>query len=375
MSAPVVIAGGGPAGAAAACVLSRAGVAVTLIERTSEATDKICGEFLSAEAQHYLNGIGVDPFAHGAHRIGHVRLVNGTHVANSKLPFTGAGLSRRVLDEALLHHAALLGADIRRGQAVTLCQDESPLSLSLGAHGTIVPKTLFLATGKHELRGLRRTVGTASDCVGFKLHLRLDAAQTEALAGHVEIIMLRDGYAGLQRIEDGMANLCLLISNARLQEHGNCWEGLLDHLLQTEPHLSVRLANATPLMARPLAIFRVPYGFVHTPGKADPPGVFRLGDQMAVIPSFTGDGMSIALHSAVVAARCHLLGKDAATYHRRLRHDIAGQISRAGVLQRVANSAPNFLVQAARLCPAGVRLAARLTRVPSRALEGRVFFF
>ena len=175
----------------------------------------------------------------------------------------------------------------------------------------------------------------------------------------------------------GCPNLCLLVGSARLQQHGNSWEGLLEHLLQTEPHLALRLANATPPVARPLAISRIPYGFVHTPSESDPPGIFRLGDQMGVIPSFTGDGMSIALHSAIVAATCHLAGEDAGTYHRRLRRDIAGQIRRAGALQHAAEAAPDWIVRAARLWPGGLRLAARMTRVSSRALifprEGLLF--
>ena len=205
MTPPVFIAGGGLAGAAAACVLSRAGHPVTLIERQSQATDKICGEFLSGEAQHYLAGIGIDTFALGAHRITAVRLVNGTSSATCKLPFTGAGLTRRVLDEALLHHAACLGAEIRRGQAVTLRQDRNPIILELGETEKIEPKTVFLATGKHDLRGLRRPAHLAPDLVGFKLHLHLDPAQTKALESVVEIIMLGDGYAGLQRVENGMS--------------------------------------------------------------------------------------------------------------------------------------------------------------------------
>ena len=246
MTSPIVIAGGGLAGGAAACMLARAGRPVTLIERQSQPTDKICGEFLSAEAQHYLSAIGIDPFALGGHKISSVRLVNGTSSVACKLPFAGAGLSRRVLDEALLHHAAQSGADVRRGHTLTLRQDRNPIILDLGDDEEIRPHTVFLATGKHDLRGLRRKSKAPSDLVGFKLHLHLDPAQTAALAGHVEIIMLPDGYAGLQLVENGKANLCLLVATARLQKAGNTWEGLLEHLVQTEPHLHTRPHQRRP---------------------------------------------------------------------------------------------------------------------------------
>jgi flavin-dependent dehydrogenase len=91
---------------------------------------------------------------------------------------------------------------------------------------------------------------------------------------------------------------------------------------------------------------------------------------MGVIPSFTGDGMSIAMHSAMVAASCHLAGATAADYHHRLRRDIYAQIKRATMLRHVAKSAPGRagLMSLAILWPAGMRLAARLTRVPTGAL-------
>ena len=80
------------------------------------------------------------------------------------------------------------------------------------------------------------------------------------------------------------------------------------------PALGSDLHNATPCWPKPLAISPIPYG--HLGGPAD--GMWRVGDQVAVIPSFTGDGMSIALHSAVLAAEMYLDGKSADDYVRRL---------------------------------------------------------
>jgi hypothetical protein len=351
----VLVAGGGLAGAAAACLLARAGQPVRVIERAAQPVDKVCGAFVSAEAQLYLRHLGLDLAALGGAPITGLRLVRGDAVVSCRLPFAGLGLSRLVLDEALLRHAAQCGAQVARGQAFGVAERTD---------------TLFLATGKHDLRGLRRKAANVPDLVGFKLGFRLSEPQQAALAGHVEILLLDRGYAGLQLVEHGMANLCLLVERARLQQAGGDWDGLLDDLRRTAPHLRTRLAGAAPLARRPLSIFRVPYGFVHRPGDDDPPGVYRLGDQMGVIPSFTGDGMSIALHSAAVAAAVFLSGGTAAAYHRRIRRDIAGQIGRAGTLYRVG-SAPSLqpaLMRLAAVWPGGLRLAASVTRVPPGAV-------
>jgi len=80
--------------------------------------------------------------------IGALRLVHGTASVACRLPFAGVGLSRRVLDEALLGRAAQLGAEIRRGQVANLTQDRGPIVLDVDG-AEVRTDTLFLATGKH----------------------------------------------------------------------------------------------------------------------------------------------------------------------------------------------------------------------------------
>ena len=74
----------------------------------------------------------------------------------------------------------------------------------------------------------------ASELIGLKLHLRLDAAQTRALEGHVELSLFDGGYAGLQPVEGGIANLCLVVSKARFASLGRDWR----RLVATMPHLA-----------------------------------------------------------------------------------------------------------------------------------------
>ncbi len=117
MPGPVII-GGGPAGATAAIVLARAGRAVTLIERNAGPADKVCGDFLSAEAIEAIAALGVDLPALAPSPITAVRLVHGKRTATARLPFAALGLTRRALDEALLQQAKLSGATILRGHPV-----------------------------------------------------------------------------------------------------------------------------------------------------------------------------------------------------------------------------------------------------------------
>src|SRR3712207_4437501 len=113
----IVVAGGGLAGAAAACLLAQAGRSPLLIERETAPRHKVCGEFLSIEAQAYLAHLGIGLDELGASRIASVRLIHGRTMAEADLPFEARGISRKVLDEILLDRAASCGARLLRGDA------------------------------------------------------------------------------------------------------------------------------------------------------------------------------------------------------------------------------------------------------------------
>ena len=365
----IAIAGAGPAGAAAAILLAQGGREVTLVERERVAGHKVCGEFISREAVADLASAGVDVAALGACRIGRVRLVRGARVVEAALPFVAASLTRRALDAALQARAEACGVRLLRGQAVRGLRRDA---LELDGGGEVRASAVFLATGKHELRGHRRVApgAGAPGLVGFKTYWRLAPAQAVALAGHVEVLLFHDAgraggggtYGGLQPVEGGCANLCLLVSRARLVAAGGRWDAVLAGLCEECGHLRARLDGAVPLLERPLSIAGVPYGFVHR-GADD--GVFRLGDQAAVIPSFSGDGIAIALHSAGLAARVVLGGGGPAEYARRMRADVARpmRVARAlsGLGQTRAGQAA--LMAACGVWPGVIRAAALGTRV------------
>jgi flavin-dependent dehydrogenase len=376
-TAEVVILGGGLAGASAACVLAKAGHQVLILEREATATHKICGEFLSTETQGYLRQLGLDLDSLGGHIVSHLRLVCGKKIVETALPFNGLGLSRYRLDEALLNHASQCGALLWRGQRAGVSNTMEDIILDVQNTGTVRTNTLFLATGKHELRELRRNPHPpAEDLVGFKMYFDVDSEQCNALAKHVELVLFAHGYAGLQRVEDGRVNLCLLTERSWLTACGGTWEGLLEELLRTCPHLQRRLSNAAPLLSKPLSIYRVPYGFVYNPPIDKPDNIYRLGDQVGVISSFSGDGMAIALHSGVLAANHYLSSLGADSYHSQIRRDIASQIWRAGLLYRVSRWAPSrrLFMGLTGLLPRSLSLAASLTRIPPSSVRQAMRF-
>lgn len=76
-----------------ALTLARAGRDVTLLEKSKEPHDKVCGEFLSREALVHLQRVGLDVRARGAVPIQHMRLVTPWFQQQSRLPFGAWSLS------------------------------------------------------------------------------------------------------------------------------------------------------------------------------------------------------------------------------------------------------------------------------------------
>jgi menaquinone-9 beta-reductase len=361
-----LVIGGGPAGTMVAMRLAAAGRVVTLLEKERSAHHKVCGEFLSWEAVKYLNQVGVDPCALGAVPITKVRLTAGARTVEAELPFQALSLSRYMLDEVMLARAQEEGCMVQRGVCVEALQrDGDGWVIKTYAGPSIRAKTVFLASGKHELHGWNRGRGKQSDLIGFKMHWQLAASQTRGLCEVMELFLFPGGYGGLSLVERGVANLCFVVRRAGLRALGG-WTQLLATISSTNRHLGRRLEGAKAMWARPLAISPIPYGYL-TERRGE---LWRVGDQAAVIPSFTGDGMSIALHSANLAAQTYLEGKGTDEFNRSLGDQLRRGMNVATLLSRAMVTRPGqmlatFVLQAV---PSATRRIALSTRIPEEAL-------
>lgn len=370
-----LIAGGGPAGSALAVALATEGRSVLLLERSRTAQHKACGEFLSPESLPFLRRMDIDPEKLGAQTIRSVRLAARDVLAEAALPAAALSLTRRTLDEALLQRAQRSGARVLRGcnvESLSRGGDRKDIwRARAGSAGSdeamfVEGRDAFLATGKHDLRGwLRTTRGVQGGLVAMKMYFVLTPQQQAEIAGNVELIVFPSGYAGLSLVEGGWANLCALVTREKLRSLGGKWQGLLEHMQHHSAHLARRLSGAAPALEFPLALSAIPYGYC-APVADDDASPWRLGDQAAVIPSFSGDGMAIALHTADRAAELYLEGATAAVFHAELRREFARRLKLATIISRMVVAVPS-LVQAVRIWPsvlAGIFSATRVPREP-----------
>lgn len=353
--APLII-GAGPAGCAAGLALARMGHRATIWERQRTTGDALCGGFLSWVTVRRLETLGLAPL--GGQVIRRVRVFAGTSHATAELPAPATGVSRYRLDTRMQDAFEKAGGSIVRGAVVRRIEKGSVI----GDSESVTPESLFLASGKNDIRGLARPRGDAETAIGLRIRLPATPSLRQTIGDAIELHLFDGGYAGLLLQEDGSTNLCLAVRKARLSEADGDPARLLDQLGRENAALGERIGfwSGAPIDA----IAAVPYGWR---AKATVDGVFRLGDQAAVIPSLAGEGMGIAIASGLAAAETwHVHGRAGAHayqtgFARRTARPVAWarRFWHLGERPLVAGPATRLL----RSAPFLTGLAARLTRI------------
>jgi menaquinone-9 beta-reductase len=345
--ASAVVVGGGLAGAAFALELARNGGRVLVLESTRGAHHKVCGEFLSAETQALIDYLGLDLKAMGATRAETFRLAAGKYMVEAPLPFQGAGFSRYHLDEALLNSAEAAGAEVMRGVTVSRIEPrDGSVIVGTGAR-SFEGAVVALATGKH---GLRQFPRTPSDMVGFKIQIRVAPSSLQLLNNVVQLVMFDGGYIGACIVEDALVTMCWVMERRVIQRMETGWHAQASKFSQQSELLGDLFTGAKPVWEKPVAVAGIPYGYLRR--QTISPNVFPLGDQLAVIPSFTGDGMAIALYSGILAAQAVIDGQSAVAFQKRIIRRLRSQFRWARTI--------NLLFEKQMLQRPGIAIAARL---------------
>lgn len=302
-----LIVGAGPGGSSAAIALASQGWHVALLERQAFPRDKLCGEFVSPEGIGDLAQLGVLPVLLDT-RPAPVRGVRVTlsagHQIRIALKARGWGLSRLTLDSVLFEHARTHGVECLDHCHVRRIEGSlnTGFRLETGAAGQVpkflMAKTVIAATGRwSNLTRSPRNVATdrlgEQRFLGLKAHFRGDADLEEA----VELHFFNEGYCGINRIEGEQINLCALISEQYAASYARHWEALIDAAGRQNPHLGDRVRamrrSSAFLVTSPVA-FRTREKVVHD--------IFMVGDAAGFLDPFSGDGISTAVRSALLAA-------------------------------------------------------------------------
>ena len=131
----VLVVGAGPAGAACAQWLARAGVDVVLVDQHDFPRDKVCGDGLIPDAHHALKRLGVyEEAMAAAERASHVACI-GPRGGRIDVPGTLAVLPRRILDDIVCRAAVRAGAAPVRNHALKQLRGEPLLAREAASAG------------------------------------------------------------------------------------------------------------------------------------------------------------------------------------------------------------------------------------------------
>jgi len=330
--AETFVVGGGPAGSAFAITAAKAGMKVILCEQSKQAYHKVCGEFLSKETQTMLNKLGIKLDDYHSPSQHSLRLTAGRKIVETRLPFTGRSLSRKRMDEVLLEKAEETGVKVLRDTKVTHLEkgnDGKQAVISLSGGKKYKTDYMALATGASTVRGAGGR--NITSLVGFKIMLSLTQAAQSELKNRVQLMAYDGGYQGILLIENDLASLAWIMNKDQAKTLSNDWAKHKMFLAAQSEIVGDLVAGSKTDWEKPVTVSGLQYGFVRRAVISD--NVFPVGRQMAIIPSFTGDGLAIALATGIEAATAAANGISAAAYQQKMQHMLKPQFRWAKAMQ------------------------------------------
>lgn len=288
----VLVAGGGPAGLAVAIAARMNGLSAIVIERQPSPPDKACGECLMPPAVSALNRLGVLDLIDPAHRaaIDGIRFKQeGAASAEARLPSPGGlGVRRTELTAAMMHRARRLGAEIHQRSSVRGYHIQQDQVLAETDMGPVRARFLAAADGLHSnLRSMAGLQATSSGPRRFGIRQHF---QIKPWSRFVEVHFTEGVEAYVTPVGPMQVGVTFLWDDARVARHG----ASIDRLLERFPSVSARLAGAVadsrPRGAGPMACSvrsRIADRFA------------LVGDAAGYIDAITGEGLSLALVSAL----------------------------------------------------------------------------
>lgn len=305
----LAIIGGGPAGSSAALEARRQGLRVALWEKDRFPRDKVCGEFISSEALPLLQDAIAATVARGT-AIRYTKFIAERGARSEfRLPGNALGLSRRLLDAALWDAAAAAGVEAHQGESIRrvrklVTEGLQGVQWEIESSGGSIRKAreLIVASGRWwSIEGLHSPVRESEttapgNWIGAKAHF---AGITPRRS--VEMYFFRGGYCGLAPVEDFACNVCCLVHRERLRESGA--KGLDDFAswlaqIAQSPALARRLRGAVQASPTVTTAPVIPARRHAVQG-----GALMAGDASGFLDPFTGEGISVALHSGTLAAQ------------------------------------------------------------------------
>lgn len=333
----VLVVGAGPAGAAAALTLARAGLEVVLVDSHAFPRDKVCGDGLIPDSHHALRKLGVlDAVMAQAQASTHVGCI-GPRGGRVDVPGTLAVLPRKQLDDIVCRAAVAAGARMFAPVRFTGCVEEG---------GTVVGATLHHGEITHEIRAgwvilATGAVPQALLAAGMsERHTPSGVAlrgyvKNEAMVGRIKALevvwhkALSPGYGWIFPCRDGVFNIGVGVADSHAEHRNGKLTKREVNLRQVLEDFTRVYAPARELMAGGTllgAMKGAPLRCTLEGARYTRPGLLVTGEAAGSTYSFTGEGIGKAYETGIHAAEVLLAGRKAGASDAQVRADYEARL-------------------------------------------------
>ena len=334
MTATAAVIGGGPAGLAAAIALGHAGWQVDLYDPSYPKVQKACGEGFMPTGIAVLAALGIDAHRIAGQPLRDIAYHDRKRMACGRFPVAVRGIARPALSAALVQRAEAVGVRVHARRVVHIEEDDDGVAVHLGNSAPATGRALradYLigADGLHSVARSYLLQGRTIPPVmrfGLRQHFRLSEP-----GDRIHVWFGADCDAGFIPVGPDLVNVSFLLRRPSVgfAEALREFPQLAEMLRYAEATDSVRGAGPFWQVVPRVASRRVAL----------------VGDAAGYVDAITGEGVSVALHTAYLLAQTLIERRPLSHYaraHRRVYGHYARQarlvlwLSRIGWLRRAA---------------------------------------
>ncbi len=340
----VIIAGGGPAGSAAAIAALRAGCSVLVVDRGIHPRQKVCGCCLAPAGIKVLAQLGASSVLDSAQKLSVVRLECGGQVMQMRRE-GGVAIARDELDESLLDLVVEQGGIVLMGSVASFDVDGSVVVRQDKIVRTIRSRVRIAADGLQgtSLDGISKFEWRVSKSSRMGFGATVDGAALDISREQILMSVHNGGYIGAVRLANGRIDIAAAAHPSVIRGAGGVaplaaqWLG--SHVSTTTKFVGEQW-RGTPFLTRR----RMQLAYED---------VLVAGDASGYVEPFTGEGMSWALATGSAAGN-HASAMILASASSKEWPIIANRIVRSSRMRCLLTA---HLLRHARLLRTGIRAA------------------
>jgi flavin-dependent dehydrogenase len=293
----VFIAGGGPAGLAAAIAARKNGLDVIVADGAQYPIEKACGEGLMPGTVQVLRELGVDIRKEDGHEFRGIRFIDGKRRVHAEFPGAPAlGMRRRKLHERMVQAAEKTGTTLLWNTPVTGLENDV-----VHAGGRTYKARWIIGADGSQSR-IAKWSGLASSLPPKRRFATQQHFPIAPWSEHVEIYWAAKSQAYVTPVAQNEICVAMLSRNPGAR---------MDALLAEHPDLAHKLLGVAASSAQRGAVTGT-----HRLRRVSKGNVLLIGDASGTVDAITGEGLRLAFEQALVAVDAIVSG-DLRPYARR----------------------------------------------------------